>query len=355
WIFIVLFLNAFVFGLIGNFLVCYVIWKNNHLRTVTNSFLMNLAVADFMVILICLPPTLTHHITESWFLGGAMCKIVGYIQDVSVLVSVLTLTAISVERYLAICNPLSFREIQFKTNFAIIVIWAISMIVSLPNLVFLTLVPDEIIPSSLSPLLTSCKPSNSERELQYQIFLVAVFYILPIYVMAFNYVKIGRCLWISTTTGTVAYAIGTDLQPGHLLSRRRTARMLIVVVVVFILSYLPVYLLNILRYVGVLGAIKNDDATVAIALTSHFLCYFNSAMNPVIYNFMSGKFRKEFRTACVWCTRMTNKRKEGITPETNSLNMRRYNSCQLFMSRSAACPYRIQFGKISISDFPDFF
>lgn len=80
WIFIILFLHAFVFGLVGNFLVCYVIWKNNHLQTITNNFLMNLAVADFMVILVCLPPTVVHHIMESWFIGLAMCKIVGYIQ-----------------------------------------------------------------------------------------------------------------------------------------------------------------------------------------------------------------------------------------------------------------------------------
>lgn len=128
-------------------------------------------------------------------------------QDVTVLVSVLTLTAISVERYLAICNPLSFRKMRFKANFSIIAIWTISLVVSLPDLILLTLVPDEYVPLSLSPLLTSCKPLNSGTELHYQIFLIVVFYIIPIHVMAFTYVKIGRCLWISTTTGTVSYGI----------------------------------------------------------------------------------------------------------------------------------------------------
>jgi hypothetical protein len=41
--------------------------------------------------------------------------------------------------------------------------------------------------------------------------------------------------------------------------------------------------------------IPTSDVTVAIAQLAHWLCYFNSAVNPVIYNFMSGKFRKEFR------------------------------------------------------------
>lgn len=80
WLFVVLFIVVFIFGLVGNCLVCFAVWKNNHLKTVTNYFLVNLAIADFSVILICLPPTFIHDIMESWFLGLAMCKIVVYLQ-----------------------------------------------------------------------------------------------------------------------------------------------------------------------------------------------------------------------------------------------------------------------------------
>lgn len=58
--------------------------RNRTMRTVTNYFIVNLAVADFLVILICLPPTVLWDVTETWFMGTLACKVVLYFQ-VSVL------------------------------------------------------------------------------------------------------------------------------------------------------------------------------------------------------------------------------------------------------------------------------
>ncbi|KAJ9574925.1 hypothetical protein L9F63_007891, partial [Diploptera punctata] len=74
---------------------------------------------------------------------------------------------------------------------------------------------------------------------------------------------------------------------GQLRSRRKAAKMLVAVVVMFAVCYFPVHLLSILRYTM---NIPSSDVMVTIALLSHWLCYANSAVNPVIYNFMSGEF-----------------------------------------------------------------
>lgn len=80
--FILIIINVIVFivGLIGNVLVCIAVYKNHTMRTVTNYFIVNLAVADFLVILFCLPPTVIWDITLTWFFGVTMCKIVLYLQ-----------------------------------------------------------------------------------------------------------------------------------------------------------------------------------------------------------------------------------------------------------------------------------
>lgn len=76
---------VFMVGLVGNALVCVAVYSNPTMRTVTNYFIVNLAVADFMVILFCLPPTVLWDVTETWFMGMALCKIVLYFQVSTVL------------------------------------------------------------------------------------------------------------------------------------------------------------------------------------------------------------------------------------------------------------------------------
>lgn len=80
WIFISLFLLVFIFGIVGNILVFYAVWSNVHLRNATNFFLVNLSIADFMVLLICLPPTVIHDVAQTWFLGEILCKLISYLQ-----------------------------------------------------------------------------------------------------------------------------------------------------------------------------------------------------------------------------------------------------------------------------------
>lgn len=76
WVLVALYSITFVVGLTGNSLVCFAVWRNKTMRTVTNIFIVNLAVGDLTVILLCLTPTLVVDVSETWFLGYVMCKIV---------------------------------------------------------------------------------------------------------------------------------------------------------------------------------------------------------------------------------------------------------------------------------------
>lgn len=77
---VVLHCTVFVVGLIGNLLVCLSVYRQKSLQTITNHFIVNLAIADFLVILICLPPTVYWDLTLTWYFGLAMCKLVLYLQ-----------------------------------------------------------------------------------------------------------------------------------------------------------------------------------------------------------------------------------------------------------------------------------
>lgn len=94
WTWVLIFFHSVVFiiGLVGNTLVCVAVYRNHTMRTVTNYFIVNLAVADFLVIFICLPPSVIWDVMATWFFGTTMCKITLYLQVSSkILVSIQTI------------------------------------------------------------------------------------------------------------------------------------------------------------------------------------------------------------------------------------------------------------------------
>lgn len=80
WCLLVFATSTFFIGIIGNLLVVIVVVINSHMRTITNIFIVNLAIGDFLVILICLPPSIITDIAGNWWFGSAMCKIIPFVQ-----------------------------------------------------------------------------------------------------------------------------------------------------------------------------------------------------------------------------------------------------------------------------------
>ncbi|CAO1434913.1 unnamed protein product [Diamesa serratosioi] len=310
WILIFSHSIVFLMGLIGNALVCLAVWSNHSMRTVTNFSLVNLAVADFLVISFCLPPTVLWDVSETWFLGETMCKIVIYFQTVSVTVSVLTLTFISIDRWYAICYPLRYKPQPERAWRIIVFIWLVGFIFDLPELFVLHTTTKKL--RFDIELFTQCATTwNHDKEKTFYIIKLIFLYVCPLLLMTIAYFQIVRVLWRSDTIpghreiSTQKESCYRSRQPNalhyesnsttinQLRARRKASKMLVIVVLIFAASYFPVHLLNILRY-SYTGVDQSEVISV-LFLFSHWLCYANSAINPVIYNFMSGKFRREFR------------------------------------------------------------
>lgn len=90
---------AFVVGLTGNLLVVIALISDRKSRNVTSTFMISLAMADLVFILVCVPYEAANKFFSYWAGGLALCKLVGFVEMLSALTSVLNLTAVSVERY----------------------------------------------------------------------------------------------------------------------------------------------------------------------------------------------------------------------------------------------------------------
>ncbi|XP_059168704.1 neuropeptide FF receptor 1-like, partial [Physella acuta] len=96
---------AMLVDLVGNFIVILIILLNRKMRTTTNVFILNLAVSDLLVGMFCMWVHLGNQISNNWPFGYFMCIFSTFAQVTAVTTSVLTLTVISVERFVAIVFP----------------------------------------------------------------------------------------------------------------------------------------------------------------------------------------------------------------------------------------------------------
>ncbi|XP_076358990.1 neuropeptide SIFamide receptor-like [Tachypleus tridentatus] len=123
-VFCVAYTIVFLIGIFGNSFVIAVVARSPRMRTTTNFFIVNLAVADILVVIFCLPATLVSNVFLPWILGWFMCKAVSYLQGVSVSASINTLVAISFERFLAICYPMKGQITASIAKKIVISIWS---------------------------------------------------------------------------------------------------------------------------------------------------------------------------------------------------------------------------------------
>ncbi|XP_069481348.1 orexin/Hypocretin receptor type 1 [Ambystoma mexicanum] len=328
WALIAGYIVVFLTAVIGNMLVCLAVWRNRHMRTVTNYFIVNLSLADVLVTAICLPASLIVDITESWLLGPTMCKVIPYLQTVSVSVSVMTLSFIALDRWYAICHPLMFKSTAKRARTNIVIIWTTSCAMMVPQAVVMecsSMIPEL---ENKTRLLSVCDEHWGDDVYPkiYHTCFFLVTYLAPLCLMFVAYFQISRKLWCRQIPGSSSalrrkWMAGTwhysatqtedlpALRPNvftadikQMQARRKTAKMLMVVLTVFALCYLPISVLNILKRVfGMFRNTNNRESVYAWFTFSHWLVYANSAANPIIYNFLSGKFRQQFKAAFSCC------------------------------------------------------
>jgi len=101
----------FVVGLTGNALVVAVVVRVPEMRSPTNWYLMSLALADIVLLVSAPLPTLVEHhvVVGQWVFGAGACSVTVFAQYLGVNMSSLSMTAFTVERYVAICHPFKAR------------------------------------------------------------------------------------------------------------------------------------------------------------------------------------------------------------------------------------------------------
>ncbi|KAJ6663078.1 hypothetical protein lerEdw1_010671 [Lerista edwardsae] len=304
-IFLVLLICSF--GIVGNIMVVLVVLRTKHMRTPTNCYLVSLAVADLMVLVAAGLPNITESIYESWVYGYIGCLCITYLQYLGINASSCSITAFTIERYIAICHPI---KAQFLCTFSrakkiIIFVWAFTCIYCL--LWFFLLDLNTIVYKDTTAVTCGYKVPRSYYSPIYMMDF-GIFYVMPMILATVLYGLITRILFLNpipsdpkenSKTWKNDSALANTMKANNkginsaVASRRQVTKMLAVVVILFALLWMPYRTLVVIN-----SFLSQPFQENWFLLFCRICIYLNSAINPVIYNLMSQKFRAAFRKLC---------------------------------------------------------
>ncbi|KAF2364595.1 G protein-coupled receptor rhodopsin-like [Trinorchestia longiramus] len=279
------YLLIFLLGIFGNCLVCYVVFKNKHMQTVTNYFIANLALADILLCVLAVPFTPLYFSMERWIFGKVLCKLVPVTQGTSVYVSTLTLTSIAVDRYFVIIHP--FRpKLQLMVCYTIIIsIWLFSISSTLPYAYYVN--------QELYEGVQYCEefwPTEFMRRM-FSSFTAIMQFVVPFIIILFCYVMIS--IRMNERIRIKPGSRGSQKEESDREKKRRTNRMLIAMVTIFGGCWLP---FNTIHLIGDYNAMASTWIYYNICFfITHIVAMSSTCYNPFLYAWLNENFRKEFQ------------------------------------------------------------
>ncbi|XP_030069107.1 thyrotropin-releasing hormone receptor-like [Microcaecilia unicolor] len=294
-------------GIGGNIMVVLVVLRSRHMMTPTNCYLVSLAIADLIVLLAAGLPNISE-VVASWVYGYIGCLCITYLQYLGINISACSITAFTIERYIAICHSIKAQFIctVSRAKKIIAFVW---MFTSVHCVMWFFLVDTKEVKFS-DGVQVICDYRVS-RNLYMPIYFLdfTIFYVIPLVLATILYGLIARILFMnplptapqdpdrmsSKHQGKPYNSIKLSCRgnKGTISSRKQVTKMLAVVVILFALLWMPYRTLVVVN-----SFMDPPYLNIWFVLFCRMCIYLNSAINPIIYNLMSQKFRAAFQKLC---------------------------------------------------------
>ena len=294
-------------ALFGNGFVCLAVYKVRQLQKVSNYFLVSLAVSDILVVVFSVPLRIYFELNRKWELGEHACKFWIIIDLVCCTASIVNLSLISVDRYLALSKSLRYFTIATvrRCGICIAAVWTFSLVIAVPSFHTWT-------PRGSFEFYHECLKID---QWYYTVIttlgiLIPLIVLIVLYCLVFQIaIKQQKKIMTNTYNTPPSSEDGLEMRPRSYTttSRRRFAirelkatKTLIIVVGAFLICWLPLFVLLAMQqyardYVHRWPPKVQEILGILFIYT---LPQFNSCLNPYIYTFHNSEFRAVFKTVC---------------------------------------------------------
>ncbi|XP_049637360.1 C-C chemokine receptor type 7 [Suncus etruscus] len=265
-------------GLVGNGLVVLTYIYFKRLKTMTDMYLLNLALADMLLLLTL--PFWAYSAAKAWIFGAHFCKLIFGIYKTSFFSGMLLLLCVSIDRYVAIVQAVSAHRHRARvlliSKLSCVAIWALAILLSIPELLYSGLQNSSREQEWRCTLVTD----HVEALITIQVAQMVMGFLIPLGTMSFCYLVIIRTL----------------LQARN-FERNKAIKVIIAVVAVFIAFQLPyngVVLAQTVANFNVTGGSCEASKRLNIAYDiTYSLACVRCCLNPFLYAFIGVKFRSD--------------------------------------------------------------
>ncbi|KAK6753771.1 hypothetical protein RB195_013015 [Necator americanus] len=299
----------FVVGVVGNgLLISSVLLRKR--STVANVFLVNLAVSDLLLCITAVPITPVLAFMKRWMFGLVLCKIVPSCQAISVLISSWCLCYIAIDRYRSIVTPLKEPWKLKHAQRILICTWLVAMFASSP--LYFSQSLKTLTMANISLCGEFCGEFNWDQEehtkLVYGFSLLVVQFVIPAIIMSFCYWKIlqkVRADWIVEEGSMLTAA----QQAQTAVRKKRVMYVLILMVVVFMTSWLPLSAVNLIKDLEIPLILEQMYFKL---LNVHAIAMTSVVWNPLLYFWMSKRHRRALKDDMTWLTNVRRHTNVGV-------------------------------------------
>lgn len=260
-------------GFVGNFLVVLTVMCNVQMRNTTNLLILNLSCADLLFIFFCIPSTAVDYTLNRWPLNETCCKVAQYLVVVTAYISIYTLVLMSMDRFLAVCYPVSRIRNERNTIISICVLWIVVLVINLPAFYAHGLQGFEEGGRNLS--MCNFIKNDFISHSTFHISMLVSSYLLPLILISGLYLFMLMRLWRSNLTQSKESRRG----------KRRVTRLVLVVVACFALLWLPIQTILLLKSFKIYKS--ETHLTIALQISAHCLAYTSCCINPLLYGMSS--------------------------------------------------------------------
>ncbi|KAM5280057.1 C-C chemokine receptor type 4 [Ctenodactylus gundi] len=269
-----LYFLVFLFGLLGNATVVLVLFKYKRLKSMTDVYLLNLAISDLLFVLSL--PFWGYYAADQWVFGLGLCKVISWMYLVGFYSGIFFIVLMSIDRYLAIVHAVCSLRVR-TLSFGIVTslaTWSVAVLASLPALVFSTCYTEHN--------RTYCKSRHSVNSTTWKVLssleINVLGLVIPLAIMLFCYSTIIR-----------------TLQHCKNEKKNKAVKMIFAVVVLFFGFWTPYNIVLFLEMLVELEVLQNCTVEKYLDFAmqaTETVAFIHCCLNPVIYFFLGEKFRK---------------------------------------------------------------